>query len=57
MKSLFMQAIILTGIGTIQRTVLPGISPELKRRIFVENACELYAHRLQMTETVVERAA
>ena len=38
-------------------TVLPGISSELKRRVFVENACELYAHRLQLAETVVERAA
>ena len=38
-------------------TVLPGISPELKRCIFVENACELYAHRLQMTDLTVERAA
>ena len=35
-------------------TVLPGISPELKRRVFVENAYELYASRLQMETAPVQ---
>ncbi|MCH8295762.1 amidohydrolase family protein, partial [Candidatus Poribacteria bacterium] len=36
------------------KTVLPGISAELKRRIFVETARELYARRLQMADEAVE---
>ncbi len=36
------------------KTLLPGISAELKRRIFVETACELYARRLQMADEAVE---
>jgi predicted TIM-barrel fold metal-dependent hydrolase len=38
-------------------TVLAGISAELKRRVFVENAFELYKQRLQMGDEVVEQAA
>ena len=36
-------------------TLLPGISAELKQRVFAENARDLYAHRLQITDAVVER--
>ena len=38
-------------------TVLPGISPELRRRVFVENPCELYGSRLRMMNGTVGCAA
>ena len=42
------------------KTVLPGISPELRRRVFAENAIELYSRRLQMagyTELEIQEEA
>lgn len=35
-------------------TLLPGISPKLKRRIFAENAYELYGRRFQMEKDPVQ---